>query len=833
MKKSVSLYVVIFLSIISLGYAKPSYDSPIYWNRNPTYESTVKPEEVVVVYNSALAVSDSVKNYYVNKRNIPETNVIGIYLPDNKSGYGATYNSRSGQISGPVYNKSTWNFYQNYIEIPLMNEMKSRTVDGVSLKNKAKYIVVVKGIPQTLNSTGSFNDQYHYNASVDALLCLLFQDFMMLFGTHYRTQFNAYYAVDLSYSFDHHFKSKHYSNGRFHLSYLVSRLDGGAYPNNYETIKQAIDNGITTDKSGKNVFILDDKDTYNRYLDLKGAEEYLTTRKFNTEFNTNSRYLTSHELPVMGYSSHGVHSGLSQDYIINTLQFNYAKGAVFNTAESFNGWSFNEREAKNQGLLADFISKGGTGGIANVHEPYSGSIARTSIFFTAYAMGYSLVEAAYMSIPYLGWVQTVVGDPFTTIAQGKDGIDENTYWDQDMIVTGDVYLKKGSTLTVTKGSTITFKGSSKLIVQSGANLILEEDAVLKTMIEDPEKNQPINFVTGTESELGEINFLELGQTSEVTVQSVVNSEPPNIQTLKYVSRFYNIEVDEGIFDAKIVLPYNESDLKNESINESNLTLMFLPASQISYSTSSFKSQFSVASSSEGWQEMGGELDTTNNTITFDGADEPGLWAIIDPSEDYILPVSLSDFSGAQVESGVKLNWSTSSETDNLGFILLRDGVQIADYNSSNLLKGNGSVSYQNEYSYTDFDVLEGNTYQYTIRSVDYSGEIHDYDFNVDIEINKIEKQASPFNNFSYNLDQNYPNPFNPSTQIAFTLDKASRVRLEVYDLLGRLVKTLINKDLQVGKHEVKFDAQQLASGTYIYRLQSQNRVLTKKMMLIK
>ncbi|MEQ9309336.1 MAG: FG-GAP-like repeat-containing protein [Balneolaceae bacterium] len=84
------------------------------------------------------------------------------------------------------------------------------------------------------------------------------------------------------------------------------------------------------------------------------------------------------------------------------------------------------------------------------------------------------------------------------------------------------------------------------------------------------------------------------------------------------------------------------------------------------------------------------------------------------------------------------------------------------------------------------------------------------------------------------LQQNYPNPFNPSSIIQFGVPNTSKVRLEVYDLLGRKVATLINGESRIaGRYNVQFNASNLASGLYIYRLQVGNNVLTKKMTLIK
>ncbi len=87
---------------------------------------------------------------------------------------------------------------------------------------------------------------------------------------------------------------------------------------------------------------------------------------------------------------------------------------------------------------------------------------------------------------------------------------------------------------------------------------------------------------------------------------------------------------------------------------------------------------------------------------------------------------------------------------------------------------------------------------------------------------------------SFELYQNYPNPFNPSTNIQFELAQSGQVRLEVFNILGQRVATLLNNDLkQAGVHTVTFDASNLASGMYIYRIQSGNYVQSRKMMLVK
>jgi hypothetical protein len=85
----------------------------------------------------------------------------------------------------------------------------------------------------------------------------------------------------------------------------------------------------------------------------------------------------------------------------------------------------------------------------------------------------------------------------------------------------------------------------------------------------------------------------------------------------------------------------------------------------------------------------------------------------------------------------------------------------------------------------------------------------------------------------FNLEQNYPNPFNPVTTIDFSLAKAGKTTLTVYNVLGQKVVTLVNQNMPKGKFSVQFDASKYATGMYIYRLQTTEGVLQKKMMLVK
>jgi hypothetical protein len=86
---------------------------------------------------------------------------------------------------------------------------------------------------------------------------------------------------------------------------------------------------------------------------------------------------------------------------------------------------------------------------------------------------------------------------------------------------------------------------------------------------------------------------------------------------------------------------------------------------------------------------------------------------------------------------------------------------------------------------------------------------------------------------AFALDQNYPNPFNPTTQIRFQVAAAGHVRLTVFDLLGREVARPVNEPREPGTYTVRFDAEDLPSGVYLYRLEAQGRSATSKMTLVR
>ncbi len=189
------------------------------------------------------------------------------------------------------------------------------------------------------------------------------------------------------------------------------------------------------------------------------------------------------------------------------------------------------------------------------------------------------------------------------------------------------------------------------------------------------------------------------------------------------------------------------------------------------------------------------------------------------------PVDFTTFTCQNDADNVILNWTTATETNNHGFEIERSqntntGNHI--WQKIGFVNGNGTTTGAKSYSYTDTKVTSG-VYVYRLKQVDYNGAFK-YSKEVEILVNGPSKFA---------LSQNYPNPFNPTTTIKYSIAKDGFVKLAVYNTLGQQVASLVNEIKKTGSYQITFDASRLSSGVYYYKLESGNRVITKKMMVLK
>jgi hypothetical protein len=190
-----------------------------------------------------------------------------------------------------------------------------------------------------------------------------------------------------------------------------------------------------------------------------------------------------------------------------------------------------------------------------------------------------------------------------------------------------------------------------------------------------------------------------------------------------------------------------------------------------------------------------------------------------------VPVELASFTSSVKDGIVTLSWMTATETNNSGFQVERKAAKEDSWTVLDFVKGNSTTSNISRYTYTDNVAKFGEaSYSYRLKQMDFDGSYKYYTLNNSVEISTPK---------TFSLDQNYPNPFNPSTTIAFSVPSDSKVSLQVYDILGKVVKTLVNGQKAAGSYTVSFDASSLSSGVYFYKLTAGENSLMKKMNLIK
>ncbi len=139
------------------------------------------------------------------------------------------------------------------------------------------------------------------------------------------------------------------------------------------------------------------------------------------------------------------------------------------------------------------------------------------------------------------------------------------------------------------------------------------------------------------------------------------------------------------------------------------------------------------------------------------------------------------------------------------------------------VNGNGNSTLTKNYSYSDNSISKSGIYYYRLKQVDYDGS---YKYSNTTEVNFAGPSV-------FALNQNYPNPFNPSTVISYSLPNASNVRLTVYNAIGQPVKALENGFKAAGNYNISFNASELSSGIYFYKLEAGQFSQTRKMMLVK
>jgi len=222
--------------------------------------------------------------------------------------------------------------------------------------------------------------------------------------------------------------------------------------------------------------------------------------------------------------------------------------------------------------------------------------------------------------------------------------------------------------------------------------------------------------------------------------------------------------------------------------------------------------------------------TDNNTGWAVGS----FGTILKTTNGGVIPVELTSLTASTSRGKVFLNWSTAAELNNLGFEVERKIInnnREGEWVRIGFREGYGTTTEPKEYSYVDVvSDIQASSLSYRLKQIDFNGS---YEYSDEVLVNNPAPS-------DYSLQQNYPNPFNPVTIIRYNLPIKSQVELVVYNVLGESVTQLINEEKEAGRHSVEFNAADLPSGVYFYRLQAVptgrqagSFVETKKMILLR
>jgi hypothetical protein len=196
--------------------------------------------------------------------------------------------------------------------------------------------------------------------------------------------------------------------------------------------------------------------------------------------------------------------------------------------------------------------------------------------------------------------------------------------------------------------------------------------------------------------------------------------------------------------------------------------------------------------------------------------------------NYVVPVELNSFAADVNDRSVELKWSTATESNSFLFQVERTSLEDQEWKTVADIRAAGSTTEMKNYSYTDKNLNSGK-YLYRLKMVDLDGT-YNYSASVEAEI------GIPM---EFSISQNYPNPFNPTTKINYQIPADASVTIEMFDITGQKVATLVQQDMKAGYHTLEVSGLRLSSGMYIYRMHAvssetgRNFMDVKKMMLLK
>ena len=205
------------------------------------------------------------------------------------------------------------------------------------------------------------------------------------------------------------------------------------------------------------------------------------------------------------------------------------------------------------------------------------------------------------------------------------------------------------------------------------------------------------------------------------------------------------------------------------------------------------------------------------------------------------PTVYYDFDAMGDSNWVIVSWSTDPGTENMGYDVCRCGEEYGEYQVINASvipasNGTGDVHY---YSFEDNTVESGETYYYKIADIDLAGNSNMSDpVEITATTTDIQTDGKDSQLINYELKNAYPNPFNGTTTIKYTMKISENVTIEMYNLLGQKIRTLVSQVKEAGNHHVSWNGnddfnQAVGSGIYFYKMTTENYRATKRILYLK
>jgi hypothetical protein len=339
------------------------------------------------------------------------------------------------------------------------------------------------------------------------------------------------------------------------------------------------------------------------------------------------------------------------------------------------------------------------------------------------------------------------------------------------------------------------------------------------------------------STTGHITLTEAGQDTAVNNYDMV----PNSFTLAVVAR--DAAGNQTEDTATVIL--NIAERVQSAVTPNRITEAYVPAKPtFSWSEEPLATQYHVEVTVDSFKTVVMADTVTTNSITLPQLDyettyqwrvrpsngySDGLWSSMSSFTTEFVPVVRASLitpaqNANEVDMPTVFTWDSVAHAVNYEFQLFTDAM-LTEVVSLHTLE-----------TTLKLDTLKANTdYLYRVRAKNQTSKSAwvNHEFTTAASSVVTSNESGESLPTAYDLSQNYPNPFNPSTVIRYAVPQAGEVQLEVYDMMGRKVSTLVRGTKPAGYHEAVFDASHLGSGAYMYRLMAGDVVLARTLYLIK